>query len=153
MVAMDTQVLHNTVEQAGHRLTQTRQAVLRLIAQWPEGFTAEELSSELPSVGRATVYRTVKLLLDLGLVCKMARPDGSPRYTLASRGHHHHAICVRCGAVADFQQCTVDTIRQALQTETVGVVLGHRIEVYVLCPRCWEEEPDTSTNEAVQASF
>ena len=146
MMAADQQALCDTVEQAGHRHTRARHALLGLIAQCPEGFTAEELCGELPSVGRATVFRTLKLLLDLSLVCKMARPDGTPRYTLAVRGHHHHTICVHCGAVADFQRCTVDSILQTLRAEAGGVMVGHRIEVYVLCQRCLQQEEPEPVN-------
>ena len=138
MVASSTKELRTTLRGTGHRLTHPREAVLDLIAGRPEGFTAEEVSVELPSVGRATVYRTVRLLVDLGLVCKTARPDGTPRYTLATPGHHHHTLCVSCGAVADFQECTVDAILQALRAHADGPILGHRIEVYVLCNRCLE---------------
>ncbi|MSQ40267.1 MAG: transcriptional repressor [Dehalococcoidia bacterium] len=145
MVTSEPHTLQEGIEQAGHRLTYPRQAILDLVAQHPDGFTAEEVCAQLPQVGRATVYRTVKLLLDLGLVCKMTGPDGAPRYTLSVAGHHHHTLCVRCGAAADFQRCTVDLILQTLRAETAGVILGHRMEVYVLCPRCLEQEETTSS--------
>ncbi len=145
MVTSDPYALQEGIEQAGHRLTYPRQAILDLVAQRPDGFTAEEVCAQLPQVGRATVYRTVKLLLNLGLVCKMAQPDGTPRYTLSGAGHHHHTLCVRCGAAADFQQCTVDLILQTLRAETAGVILGHRMEVYVLCPRCLADQDMSGT--------
>ena len=140
MVTLDSKGFRTTLQGTGRRLTSPRLAILDLIAQRPEGFTAEEVCAGLPSVGRATVYRTIKLLLYLGLVCKMARPDGTPRYTLSGTGHHHHTLCVRCGAVSDFPQCTVDLILQTIRSETAGVILGHRMEVYVQCSRCLEQD-------------
>ena len=141
--------LQDTMEEAGHRLTSARLDLLSAIADRPEGFTAEELYEKLPTVGRATVYRTLKLLIKLGLVCKAALPDGAPRYTLAGPGHHHHAVCIQCGTISEFQRCTVDSILQALSADTKGTIVGHRIEVYVLCQSCSSLENASATGATV----
>ena len=57
-----------------------------LLNKKADGFTAEEISDELPDVGRATVYRTIKLLLETGVICKLAMPDGTPLYSMARGG-------------------------------------------------------------------
>ncbi|MBI4233059.1 MAG: transcriptional repressor [Chloroflexi bacterium] len=140
MTTQTQERLLERLETAGHRLTGPRRAVLHLLAQRSEGFTAEELCQALGGVGRATVYRTIRLLLDLGVVCKLALQNGGTRYSLARMGHHHHAVCVRCGAVSDFRQCTVDDLLQWLRASTNGEVVGHRLEVYVLCQGCQEAQ-------------
>lgn len=127
--------LLESVERAGHRLTSARRLLLLAVIERTEGFTAEELASRFPDVGRATVYRTLRLLVGLGLVCKMALPDGGPRYTLAGQGHHHHSLCVRCGAVEEFRDGLLEQILRNWHGE-VGQIVGHRIEVYVVCRQC-----------------
>ena len=52
----------------------------------------EELCAELPGVGRATVFRTMKLLQDLEAVCRVPLEDGTVRYQIATPGHHHR-VC------------------------------------------------------------
>ena len=99
-------------------------------------FTAEEISTELPGVGRATVYRTIKLLLEAGVICKLALPDGAPKYTLARIEHHHHTVCVRCGAVDEFRDVTIERVLRTIGSEISGEIVGHRIEFYITCQDC-----------------
>ena len=73
----------SVLEDSGYRITEPRRSVVRLLNEKADGFTAEEISDELPNVGRATVYRTIKILLESGVVCKLAMPDGAPLYSMA----------------------------------------------------------------------
>jgi len=113
-----------------------RRRVLEAMSRLEDGFTAEELHASLPGVGRATVYRTVKLLVEAGLLCKTALEGGMPRYRLGPHGHHHHLVCVSCGAIRDFARCSVDEMVQRAEHAVGYQVLSHRVELYGLCPRC-----------------
>lgn len=124
------------LEQTGYRLTTARREVLNAVASRADGFTAEDLARQLPGIGRATVYRTIKLLVETGLLCKMALHDGAPRYSLAGVGHHHHAICVSCGSVSEVRLGAVERALHQLAESTDGRILGHRLEVYITCARC-----------------
>ena len=98
------------LEDGGYRITEPRRNVIAALDQKDEGFTAEELCSELPGVGRATVYRTIKLLQRSGVICKLAMPDGAPRYSLARVDHHHHTVCVKCGTIGEFKHATIERL-------------------------------------------
>ncbi len=124
------------LENEGRRLTAPRRAIVDLLMQREEGFSVEELLDTLPKVGRATIYRNVKLLVEMGVVCKLALQDGTPRYSVAHAGHHHHAICMRCGTVTDIYRCGVNNLLENVEIATGSQVLGHRLEVYILCPDC-----------------
>ena len=124
------------LEDRGHRATGPRREVVDLLEKKAEGFSAEEISAELPNVGRATVYRTLKLLLEAGVICKLAMPDGAPKYTLSRVGHHHHTVCVRCGAVGEFRAVTIERLLRALSGDISGEITGHRIEFYITCAGC-----------------
>ena len=128
--------LITTLEDRGFRLTKPRRDVATAIEMQPDAFTAEDLCESLPNVGRATVYRTIKLLVDTGALCKLAMPDGAPKYSLARVGHHHHTVCVRCGKVGDFRDTTVERMLRSLAKEVDGQIVGHRMEVYVDCSDC-----------------
>ena len=125
-----------TLDAQGLRMTGPRRALVEALVERQEAFTAEELMQAVPAVGRATVFRTIKLLVDSGLVCRMSQVDGRPLYSLSHQGHHHHALCQRCGAVLDIYRCGIDTMLENIELSTGAKVLGHRLEVFVLCPAC-----------------
>ena len=128
------------LEDRGHRATATRRQIIRVIESKPDSFAAEEISDELPGVGRATVYRTMKLLLQAGIVCKLSLPNGAPTYTLARIEHHHHTVCVDCGAVSEFRDSTIERLLKAIGGDISGKILGHRIEFYITCQRCSSDQ-------------
>jgi Fe2+ or Zn2+ uptake regulation protein len=85
----------------GYKITTPRYRVIEWLAARDGNFSAEDLAADLVSVGRATVYRTLKLLLDQGLVCKVVLGDGSIAYRMSHKVHHHHLVCLGCGATED----------------------------------------------------
>ncbi len=135
-LATDSDLL-NAIEDRGYRITSTRRVIAEAIEETPDGFTAEQICEHLPNVGRATVYRAIKLFQDAEVICKLALPDGAPRYAVDTGGrHHHHAICTGCGAVQDFRASTVERVLRAIETDVEGQITGHRMEIYVTCPAC-----------------
>ncbi len=124
------------IERQGYRLTAPRLRVLDSIADRDANFTAEEVCADVPKVGRATVFRTLKLLVERGLLCKMTLQDGSPRYSFPMSGHHHHLVCVSCGSVTEFRESEIEQLLSQLEVSKAGTIVGHRIEVYVVCPTC-----------------
>lgn len=117
-------------------MTSERRQVLEHVLGTREAFTAEDAVRQLPGVGRATVFRTIKLLLDLDVVCRIIGEDGGVSYQLSRRGHHHHLVCVRCGKVEDFSLCTVPQMISELARNARFSVEGHRLEIYGHCADC-----------------
>ena len=133
---MDSQTLIDAIGGRRYRITHPRRRVIASIAEKDTNFTAEELHAELNGVGRATVYRTIKLLVEQGLLCKISLPDGSPRYMLTMSGHHHHLVCVSCSLVSEFHESEIEQLLSEWEASGKGTVVGHRIEVYVVCTAC-----------------
>ena len=127
------------LEDQGYRSTAPRRAIIRLLERKHKGFSAEEICDELPTVGRATVYRTIKLLLNAGVICKLAMIDGAPMYSLSRIEHHHHTVCVQCGIVGEFRAATVERLLRAVGNDIPGDIIGHRIEFYVTCNSCLQD--------------
>ena len=69
------------LEDLGYRVTGPRRSIVNILDQKEEGFSAEDICTELPGVGRATVYRTIKLLVEAGVVCRVSLADGAPKYS------------------------------------------------------------------------
>ena len=124
------------LEDRGYRSTVPRRAIVRVIEEMHEGFTAEDIVRKLPGVGRATVFRTLKLFMETGIICRLNLPDGAPRYMLSRVEHHHHTICVRCGKVGEFRAATVERLMRVIGDDLSGEIVGHRIELYVDCEQC-----------------
>ena len=125
------------LEDRGYRATAPRKAVAKLLEQKQKGFTVEALSEELPSVGKATIYRTIKLLLEEGMVCKFPLMNGVFIYCLARTGHrHHHSVCLQCGEVEEFRAAAIDKLLKEVSSDLPGQVVDHRIALYVNCDYC-----------------
>ncbi len=128
--------LEAAIEDHGLRLTPSRRRVIAAIERQNEGFTVEPLCEQLNDVGRATVYRTIKHLLQAGALCRLIMPDGTPGYSLARVEHHHHTMCVKCGTVGEFRDSTIERALRSIGREIPDKIVGHRMEVYVVCAGC-----------------
>jgi len=117
-------------------MTASRRRVLEALVRAPAHFTVEDLFGLAPGVGRATVFRTMKLLQDLNVVCRVRMEDGSLHYRLSTRGHHHHLVCRTCGRVEDFSTCDVASLVDDLSRNTAYEIEGHWLEVYGRCASC-----------------
>lgn len=120
----------------GHRITAPRRSLLTAIQGLGDHFTAETLAVASPGVGRATVFRTLRLLQEVGTVCQVVLDDGTLQYRLTSGGHHHHIVCSNCGAVNDFEACDIQSLLAELASRTGYDIEAHRLEVYGRCARC-----------------
>ncbi|MPZ98165.1 MAG: transcriptional repressor [Dehalococcoidia bacterium] len=131
-----TEIIERTLARGGYRLTAPRRALLEAMQDLDDHFTAEDVVTAAPEVGRATVFRTLRLMQDIGVVCQVVLDDGSVAYRLTSGGHHHHMVCSQCGAVADFTSHDIEDVLQQLADRTGYEIDAHRLEMYGRCPRC-----------------
>ena len=120
----------------GYRDTEPRRLVISAVAAQGRPFTAEELCATLPCVGRATVYRGLRLLVETDQVCRVLLEDKELRYQLSHQEHHHHMLCAMCGASADLVDCDVEDILRAAAEQIGFRMSGHWLEVYGLCVDC-----------------
>src|SRR5687767_15068074 len=93
----------------GHRITEPRKNVLRRIAGYTHPFSAEQVYADVrqsnDAIGRATVYRTLDLLLSRHWLARIHRDDGEHAYVITGGGHEHHLVCTDCGSVTAFEGC------------------------------------------------
>ena len=136
------------LEDTGYRVTAPRLKVLAEIADAGDQFTAEAVTARLPGVGRATVFRTLKLMVEMDVLCRVLSGDGTLRYRWSYAGHHHHLVCAECGAVEDFTVCDVTDLLRELTKIKHFTVEGHWLEVYGRCQRCAALTPPSSAGMA-----
>jgi Fur family ferric uptake transcriptional regulator len=120
------------------RLTPQRRALLDLIADRKGSFTAVDLFEDArrssPRLGLATVYRTVDLLRRTGSVRPLAG-DARPAYVRCEPGHHHHLICLSCGAVEETELCGAPSPAE-LRRRYGFRAEDHELDIYGTCARC-----------------
>ena len=126
------------LEEHGSRMTWPRRQLARMLARRNDSFSAEEIVAALPTLGRATVYRTLRLLGEAGVLCKTTMPDGSPRYSLDDAHHHHHLVCVVCERIDEFRHPSIERMLRAMKSHVGGELVGHRLELYHRCTVCRE---------------
>lgn len=111
------------------------------IGEQEHHFTAEGLRQKLPpKLGRATVYRTLKILVDAGVLCRVLLEDGDLHYQLSHHGHHHHLLCVHCGSSQDLMGCDIEEVLTTTSARHGFELSGHWLEVYGRCRNCAENE-------------
>ena len=117
---------------AGHQATPQRMSVVGALCE-EQHQSLDEIRSRCPEVGLVTVYRTLDLLSELGLVRRMDL-GGRPRYEMAER-HHHHLVCESCGLISEFEDCPLDQ-GVISRTSPEFRVTAHSLEVYGKCADC-----------------
>lgn len=127
------------LREAGYKITPPRLAVLEVIQREGEHLNPQEILEQAqaihPQTGRATVYRTLELLTNLGIVRPIYVGDSGPTY-IRAEGGHHHLVCSCCGRVVDFEQCVADSMERELEERFGFRIQSHLLEFYGLCADC-----------------
>lgn len=136
--------LKNNLKEKGYKLTTQRRAIVDIIIR-NEGdhLTTEELYDlvkvEYPEIGLATVYRTVQLLEELGVVSKLDLNDGCYRYELVHEDEahqHHHLICSECGKVIEVQGDLLEGLESDIENKYNFEIKNHSVKFYGICSEC-----------------
>jgi Fur family ferric uptake transcriptional regulator len=135
---------------AGYKLTSPRLTILDLLDKSGGHVTSSELLSLVderdPSIGRASVFRTLDLMTKLGIIWTSVQGGSTIHYMLMPGGHHHHIICTNCNKLIEFNDCKLGNLIAHLEKEYGVQVEGHLLELYGRCENCREIQP--ATNEA-----
>jgi Fur family ferric uptake transcriptional regulator len=123
------------------KLTKERKAVLKELFSHQGHIEAEELSHNLrrkkTRASRATIYRTLELLIESGIVRKVDLGHGHSHYELAlDRPHHEHMICLECGRVIEFSDKGIHRSLDILCRKERFERTSHRFQIFGYCERC-----------------
>jgi Fur family peroxide stress response transcriptional regulator len=131
--------LKTVSRQAGVKLTHQRLEIFREVARSVEHPDAETVfrgvRRRMPTVSLDTVYRTLWLLNDLGLITTLGPRRESVRFD-ANLQQHHHYVCVRCGLARDFESADLNALRVPEAVKGFGSVVATHVEVRGICERC-----------------
>lgn len=145
---------HGKFRGCGFRITLAREVILNLLSKTEEHLSAEDIYHRIhakhPNIGLTTIYRTLDVLANLGLVYRFDFGDKRARYELAEgpKGahHHHHLVCTGCNRVIDYTDFIDDEVSLLRETEK-GLsqkynfkINNHLIQFYGLCGNCQSKE-------------
>jgi Fur family ferric uptake transcriptional regulator len=129
----------------GVRLTSARRLVIRSLADHPGPRSAADLDVAMRrKVPLSSIYRTLLVLEESGLLTRFRDSDGVAKYELSERvtgDHHHHFVCIRCGrtdevAIPERLEQTITRLIDAVGTERAYEVTDHRLELEGVCEAC-----------------
>lgn len=117
----------------GLRMTDQRRTLARVIGAAEDHPDVEELHAraarEDPKISLATVYRTVKLFEEAGILERLEFGDGRARYEDAERDHHDHLIDVNTGKVIEFVDPDIEALQERIAARLGYRLIGHRLEL------------------------
>lgn len=139
--------LKENLKEKGYKLTPQRRSIVdSIIENEGKHLTAEEIYDHVkidcPEIGLATVYRTIILLEELGIVCKLDLGDGCSRYELIhdEESHqHHHLICSNCGKVIEVEGDLLEALERNIEEKYKFTIQNHSLKFFGRCSECTED--------------
>lgn len=134
-------VLRKIIAEKSLKSTKQREIIADIFFNTNVHISLDELLAKVrrrsPKVGYATVYRTMKLLVECDLAAERHFGDGQTRYeTVSEEGHHDHLICTECGKIIEFENQVIEDIQAEVAKEKKFIVKDHKLELYGLCSSC-----------------
>jgi Fur family ferric uptake transcriptional regulator len=128
---------------AGYKITGARRAVLSVLQESGGHITSSDIVERVkahdPTVGRASVFRTLELLTSLSIIRPTYVESRAPSYVLlTAEGHHAHIICSNCKLVIELDDCHADQLLHELEDRYHFQMSGHLWEFYGICEACAE---------------
>ena len=130
----------------GLKYTKQRELLLKALYNSGEHFTPESLCSSIreldteANIGIATVYRSLKLLEDNGLVTSINLGAAGKIYELANKPHHDHMICKNCNLIIEFEDPEIERLQVKAAKKYDFKLSGHLMQLYGLCSSCQQEK-------------
>ena len=128
------------LNEQGYRLTESRRAVVEIMAHSTQALTPIEVFDEArsahPALGLVTVYRTLEALEEQGLIQRVHQPQGCQAFITAPAGHQHLLLCKQCGEAAHFEGDDLETLIRSIARQTGYQITEHWLQLFGLCPHC-----------------
>ena len=134
MINPKQQSIEARCESAGLRMTDQRRIIAKTLQNSSDHPDVEELYSRSvikdPGISIATVYRTVKLFEEAGILDRVEFNDGRSRYEDAERDHHDHLIDLQTGEILEFFDNEIEKLQEKISEKFGYKLLGHKLELY-----------------------
>lgn len=134
------------LKERGLKLTKQRLQIFKEIISKRGHFEIEDFVQRLKNKGvkvsRATVYRTLSILKDAGLVVEVVKFENKTYYEVGTKRHHDHLICLNCGKFIEFHEDEIEKIQEKVCAKYKFKPVYHRLEIYGICENCNNKNQD-----------
>ena len=140
--------LKKRLQEKDYKMTEQRREILQVFLDQPADhhLSAEDVHGILrgnkAEIGLATVYRSLELLGNLGILQKIDFGDGCSRYELNTNDpdthRHHHLICMKCHKVIEFDEDKLDELEAEIANKSGFKILNHEVKFFGFCKECQE---------------
>ncbi|NWF51741.1 MAG: transcriptional repressor [Nitrospirae bacterium] len=142
---MEKRILNKFLKDKGLRLTKAREAVFQRTFSYQGHFNPESLYLRLKETGikvsRASVYRTLSLLCECGLIEKVRKTEEGTLYEyIFGHEHHDHMHCLSCGEIIEFYSEDIERIQEELCKELHFKGINHSLEIRGYCKKCQKKK-------------
>ena len=143
--------LQNQLTKQGLRLTKPRQVVLSILEETHHPLSPQVIHQVAEqtdkSISLVSVYRTLDLLNELNLVCRVHGQEDCQGYVLSSPGHHHQLVCRNCRKTVEFTgTADLEPFIEVIQEQTGFQIDSHLLQLFGLCPECQAKVEHHETN-------
>ena len=139
-MALTLKDFKRSLSEKGVRHSKKRDIILETFFRAGGHLTIEDLLERVkkvdPKIGYVTVYRTLKLLKELGLAHQWQFGDGHSRFEKASGHHHDHLICLKCGKIIEFEEDEIERLQEKVSQENHFKIVSHVHEIFGYCSKC-----------------
>ena len=151
------QQVREEARRRGVRWTNQRQVIVETFITSNEHLTVEELHRRVrlldATVSAATVYRTINMLVEIGVAVKRHFGDGSATFESNLDKHHHdHLVCLSCGKIEEFELQAIEDLQEQVAGDHGFRLVHHRMELYGVCKECQAKGVTVSSNGRVLSS-
>ncbi|MFR5264007.1 Fur family transcriptional regulator [Clostridium sp.] len=144
LTSKDYEALKEQFKSKGYKLTPQRRAIVdNILNNNGKHLTAEEIYDEVkkqcPEIGLATIYRTILLLEEMGVIYKLDFNDGCSRYEMANdsdQHRHHHLVCSTCGKVYEVEDDLLEDLENQIESKYGFIIEDHAVKFFGTCKEC-----------------
>lgn len=136
--------IKHQLQEKGYKFTTQRRAILDTIMENSDKHLSSEeiydiVRKKYPETGLATVYRSLQIFEELGLIYRLDFDDGRVRYDVYNGAHdhqHHHLICISCGDVIEVEEDLLDDMEKHIMEAKDFEIIDHNVKFYGYCSKC-----------------
>lgn len=146
----DVEFLKDKLGEKNFKLTNQRKVVFEILNEKQEDHLSpeeiyEHIKDIYPEIGLATIYRTLQLFEEIGLVYKLNFDDGCYRYEILSQNdkeihQHHHLICKKCGKIIEVKEDLMNSLEEIIEKQYNFEIKNHIVKFTGICSQCRNKE-------------
>lgn len=137
---MNSEQIEKLIKEKNLKLTKQRKDILKELLKIKGHFEIEELAYKLKDkkikASRATVYRTLSILKELGLINEVIKHGNKTYYEVNLKEHHDHLVCLSCGKIIEFHDEKIEKIQNKICKKFKFKPSYHRLEIFGICNEC-----------------